>query len=303
MVVRNGDLPGTVDANADRVVCDPFAANLPKEIAFVVEDLDAVGAVVTDEDLLPVVDDHPVGELEVLGAAKLVQHISQLVENDDPHHLALDHNNPSFVVDANTAGMLQNIRTKLPHKLTVLVVDLDLVCRRPLCNDNITGGLDHSHAIGIEQLTVTFSHLPKLELEASLLVKYLDPVVVCVRHDDVVLSVDSHPAGLSELALEDSKLAKLAMVDHLLSLDLAFWRVEGAAVVRWVVLQLWGARGHRRRVDGRLGEQLRCQLHHPVVGGGGMPHPHPILETMRVMLHIAGWTWAVETTEQRVGPT
>ena len=27
--------------------------------------------------------------------------------------------------------MLQNIRTKLPHKLTVLVVDLDLVCRRP----------------------------------------------------------------------------------------------------------------------------------------------------------------------------
>ena len=64
-----------------------FAANLPKEIALVVEDLDAVGAVVTDEDLLPVVDDHPVGELEVLGAAKLVQHISQLVENDDPHHL------------------------------------------------------------------------------------------------------------------------------------------------------------------------------------------------------------------------
>ena len=27
--------------------------------------------------------------------------------------------------------MLQNIRPKLPHKLTVLVVDLDLVCRRP----------------------------------------------------------------------------------------------------------------------------------------------------------------------------
>ena len=47
------------------------------------------------------------------------------------YNLALDHNNPSFVVDANTAGMLQNIRTKLPHKLTVLVVDLDLVCRRP----------------------------------------------------------------------------------------------------------------------------------------------------------------------------
>ena len=64
-----------------------FAANLPKEIALVVEDLDAVGAVVTDEDLLPVVDDDPVGELEVLRAAELVEHVAQLVEDDHPHHL------------------------------------------------------------------------------------------------------------------------------------------------------------------------------------------------------------------------
>ena len=64
-----------------------FAANLPKEIALIVEDLDAVSAVVTDEDLLPVVDDDPVGELEVLRAAKLVEHVAQLVEDDHPHHL------------------------------------------------------------------------------------------------------------------------------------------------------------------------------------------------------------------------
>ena len=64
-----------------------FAANLPKEVALIVEDLDAVSAVVTDEDLLPVVDDDPVGELEVLRAAKLVEHVAQLVEDDHPHHL------------------------------------------------------------------------------------------------------------------------------------------------------------------------------------------------------------------------
>ena len=64
-----------------------FAANLPKEIALIVEDLDAVSAVVTDEDLLPVVDDDPVGELEVLRAAELVEHVAQLVEDDHPHHL------------------------------------------------------------------------------------------------------------------------------------------------------------------------------------------------------------------------
>ena len=64
-----------------------FPADLPKEIALVVEDLDAVRAVVTDEDLLPVVDDDPVGELEVLRATKLVQHVAQLVKDDNPHHL------------------------------------------------------------------------------------------------------------------------------------------------------------------------------------------------------------------------
>ena len=122
VVVRNRDLPRPVDPNPDRIVCDPwvffsfigkmgaiefysnficrflvvvvvqyilltFAANLPKEIALIVEDLDAVSAVVTDEDLLTVVDDDPVGELEVLRAAKLVEHVAQLVEDDHPHHL------------------------------------------------------------------------------------------------------------------------------------------------------------------------------------------------------------------------
>ena len=64
-----------------------FTANLPKEVAFVVEDLDAVGAVVADEDLLPVVDNDPVGELQVLRATKLVQHVAKLVKDDHPHHL------------------------------------------------------------------------------------------------------------------------------------------------------------------------------------------------------------------------
>ena len=35
----------------------------------------------------PIIDHHPVGELEVLGAAKLVQHVAVLVEDDHPHHL------------------------------------------------------------------------------------------------------------------------------------------------------------------------------------------------------------------------
>ena len=69
--------------------CFTFAADLPEEVAFVVEDLDAVGSVVADEDLLPVVDDHPVGELQVLRAAELVQHVAKLVEDDHPHYLGI----------------------------------------------------------------------------------------------------------------------------------------------------------------------------------------------------------------------
>jgi hypothetical protein len=45
------------------------------------------------------------------------------------------------------------------------------------------------------------AHLPELELEAALLVEYLDPVIVGVRHDDVVLGVHRHTTRLCELAL------------------------------------------------------------------------------------------------------
>ena len=46
-------------------------------------------------------------------------------------YLALDDNDPAFVVDANTTRVLKDVRPKLPHKLPVLVVDLDLVRRGP----------------------------------------------------------------------------------------------------------------------------------------------------------------------------
>merc|ERR1719278_591780 len=250
VVVGDGDLAGPVDAHSNRVVCYPFTADLSEEVAFVVEDLDAVGSVVADEDLLPVVDDHPVGELQVLRAAELVQYVAKLVEDDHPHHLALDHDDPSFVVNANSARMLKDVRAKLSHKLPVLVVDLDLVRRRPFGNNDIARGLHNCHAIRVEKLTVTFSNLAKLELEPSLFVKDLDPVVVRIRHNYVVLRIDGDPAGLGELPLEDAELSELAVVNHFLPLDLAFGRVECAvAAVVGIVLHLRGAWRHRGRVD------------------------------------------------------
>ena len=49
---------------------------------------------------------------------------------------------------------------------------------------------------------------------------YLDSVIVGIRNDDVPLRVDSHAARLGELSLDDAELAELAVVDHLLALDL-----------------------------------------------------------------------------------
>ena len=63
---------------------------MPEEVPFVVKHLDTVGPVVADEDLLSVIDNNPIGELQVLWAPKLIQHIAKLVKDDDAHNLEKD---------------------------------------------------------------------------------------------------------------------------------------------------------------------------------------------------------------------
>ena len=103
-----------------------FTANLAEVDAFIVEDLDAMGPVVRDEDLLAVVDHDAVGELQVLGAPELVQDVAGLVEDDNAHHFALHHDDPALVVHGHPAGVLQNVGTKFADELAVLVINLDL---------------------------------------------------------------------------------------------------------------------------------------------------------------------------------
>ena len=67
----------------------------------------------------------------------------------------------------------------------------------------------HSHSVGIQQLAVSLANLAKLELEVAVLVEDLDPVVVGVRHDDLVVLGDSHSTWLRELTFQDAKLSKL----------------------------------------------------------------------------------------------
>ena len=83
--------------------CRPtsLTANLTEIISLVVEDLHTVSPVVADVDLHAVVDNDSIGELQVARTAELVEDVADHVEDDDPHDLALHHNNAAVVVRGN----------------------------------------------------------------------------------------------------------------------------------------------------------------------------------------------------------
>ena len=74
----------------------------------------------------------------MFGTSELLQHVAHLVEDEHSHHLALDHNDASFVVHRNASRMLQDVRTELAHKLTILVVDLNLVSWTAFGHNEVT---------------------------------------------------------------------------------------------------------------------------------------------------------------------
>ena len=82
--------------------------------------------VVTDVDLHVVIDNNAVGELQITGAAELVEDVTDHVEDDDPHDLALNDDDPATVVCGHTTGMLEYVCTELADKLSILSEDLTL---------------------------------------------------------------------------------------------------------------------------------------------------------------------------------
>ena len=71
---------------------------------------------------------------------------------------------------------------------------------------------NHGDSVGVQKLPVPLAHLTKLELKVAVLVEDLDPVVVGVRHDDLVVLGDSNSTWLGELTLKDAKLSKLRSI-------------------------------------------------------------------------------------------
>ena len=127
-----------------------------------------------------------------------------------------------------TLCIRMRISTEFPKKLSLSKEilghpeDTNLVSGRSLSDHNVPSFGHHGNSVGIQQLSISLANLTKLELEVSLLVKHLDPVVVGVSHNDLIVFSDSYSAWFSELTLQDTKLTKLAMVDHFLTSYLSF---------------------------------------------------------------------------------
>ena len=141
VVISNSDVATGSHSNTNGEVWHALSADLTQVVALVVEHLDTVGPVVADEHLLVVIHCNTIGELKMPGkgivikmknqqsftnnlsspgARKLGQHIANHIEDDDPHHFALDHHNPAPGVNSDAARVLQHIRPKLPHELPIL---------------------------------------------------------------------------------------------------------------------------------------------------------------------------------------
>ena len=98
-------------------------------------------------------------------------------------------------------------------------------------------------------------HLAKLELEVALLVKDLDAMVVGVCHHDLIIGGNCHTTWLGELPSQDAKLTKLAVVDHLLPLDVCLGGIDYG--------RRWNGRSNPRKiVRGAGGEALQGQVAH-----------------------------------------
>jgi hypothetical protein len=139
VVIKNDNFAKVVDSHSDRIVRKSFTTDLAQKFSAIVENFNAVCAIVTNENLVLVVRTNSVRKFQVARARKLLLYVSIRVENDDSHDLALDNDNSSLTIDTDTTGMLKNVGTEFAQKLAILIVDLNLMSRTTLSYDKVSG--------------------------------------------------------------------------------------------------------------------------------------------------------------------
>merc|ERR1719481_1641468 len=233
VVVGNRNLARGGQTNTNGEVRDPFSSYLPQVISLVVENLNAMGPVVTDKNLHLIVDNYPIGKLEISRAAELVEDITHHVKNDNPHDFTFDNNYPPPAVSSNPSGMLKNVGPKLPYEVAELVKDLNLMCWGSLRHNYVPRRCNHGNSIWIKQLTIPFANFTELEFEVAFFVKYLDPVIISIRHNNLIILGNRNTTWLGKLTLKDPKLSELAVINHFLTPYLRLWWVNYGSRWHW----------------------------------------------------------------------
>lgn len=103
----------------------------------------------------------------------------------------------------------------LLHKVARLIEDLHarpLV--PPVAHDKFGAGPHHGHLPRIPQLALVLAGHAELELERARLLKHLDPVVVRVRHHNLLVHAQTEAVRRVELALGRAQRTELATDLH-----------------------------------------------------------------------------------------
>jgi hypothetical protein len=110
--------------------------------------------------------------------------------------------------------MLQYVGAKLSQKMSILIVNLNLMRGRPLCHNNFACLLYNAHSIRVEKLTFAFATFAKFKLKSTLLVEYLYAMRIGVGDDNVVLSVNGDATRLRKLTFCYAELTKFTFFKY-----------------------------------------------------------------------------------------
>ena len=95
-------------------------------------------------------------------AIELMKNGAKLIENYHSHHLAFNNNYSPFVVNCHTSWVAESISAKLPYKLSILVIDLYLMCRGTLSYNDISTGTYNGYSVRVEKLSISLPTFPQI---------------------------------------------------------------------------------------------------------------------------------------------
>jgi len=147
----------------------------------------------------------------VVGTVKPAQKVATLGDDKEGRGNTVHSHNIAIPGDGQTRHNVNVANCYLPDKVSVLGEDLH---PRPLvasiANHKLARAFHHRNLARVPQLPFFLAWDAELVAEGPVLLKHLNPVVVRVRHNDLLLKTETEAMGRVELAFAWTQLSKLA---------------------------------------------------------------------------------------------